>query len=76
MELPRKGNRIALPSQSLVTICARLSNSVVILVGMLALCSGIPAHGQIVSYLDSNGKRVFVNAEPPSRTPAVQGTVS
>jgi soluble lytic murein transglycosylase-like protein len=24
----------------------------------------VPAHGQIVSYLDSDGKRVFVNADP------------
>ncbi len=35
----------------------------VILVGMLVLCA-IPAHGQIVSYMDSNGKRVFINADP------------
>ena len=40
-----------------------LSSSVVILVGMLVLWA-IPAHGQIVSYKDSDGKRVFINAEP------------
>lgn len=41
-----------------------LSNSLVILFGMLAL-STIPAQAQIVSYLDDSGKRVFVNADPP-----------
>jgi soluble lytic murein transglycosylase-like protein len=50
-----------------------LSSSVVILMGMLVLWA-IPAHGQIVSYKDSNGKRVFINAEPvtaarPPKTP-------
>lgn len=45
-----------------------LSNTVAILVGMLVL-SGVPARGQIVSYLDSGGKRVFVNAEPPAVAP-------
>ncbi len=45
----------------------------VILVGTLVLWA-IPARGQIVSYSDSNGKRVFINADPvptarPSRTP-------
>src|SRR6476661_245907 len=39
------------------------SKSVVILMGILTLW-GIPAHGQIVSYLDSDGKRVFVNSDP------------
>jgi soluble lytic murein transglycosylase-like protein len=34
-----------------------------ILFTMLSLCV-LPARGQIVSYLDGNGKRVFVNAEP------------
>src|SRR5450432_3785335 len=34
-----------------------------ILLGTLALTT-IPAHGQIVSYMDSDGKRVFVNADP------------
>jgi soluble lytic murein transglycosylase-like protein len=32
---------------------------------MLALWA-IPARGQIVSYMDSSGKRVFINAEPAS----------
>lgn len=45
-----------------------LSSSVIILVAMLVL-SGVPAHGQIVSYLDSSGKRVFVNAEAPNSAP-------
>jgi soluble lytic murein transglycosylase-like protein len=35
----------------------------VILLGALALCA-FPTHGQIVSYRDSDGKRVFVNADP------------
>jgi len=53
-----------------------LSSSVVILVGMLALL-GVPAHGQIVSYKDSNGKRVFVNSDPapaarPSKIPLLR----
>jgi len=49
-----------------------VTNSVLILLGTLALCS-VPAQGQIVSYLDDSGKRVFVNANPayvprPART--------
>ena len=52
-----------------------LSSSVVILVAMLVL-SGVPAHGQIVSYLDSSGKRVFVNAEAPFRSPGPPGHLS
>jgi soluble lytic murein transglycosylase-like protein len=39
-----------------------------ILLGTLVLCA-IPAHGQIVSYLDSGGKRVFINSDP---TPAAR----
>jgi soluble lytic murein transglycosylase-like protein len=50
-----------------------LSSSVAILVGMLVL-SGVPARGQIVSYLDSGGKRVFVNAEPPAVAPRASRT--
>jgi soluble lytic murein transglycosylase-like protein len=42
-----------------------LSSSVAILMGMLVMWA-VPAHGQIVSYKDSNGKRVFVNSEPAS----------
>ncbi len=44
-----------------------LSSSVAILVGMLVLWA-IPAHGQIVSYRDDSGKRVFINSEPASTT--------
>ena len=40
-----------------------LSNSAAILLGILVLCA-IPAHGQIVSYMDSSGKRVYINADP------------
>lgn len=42
--------------------------------------AAIPAHGQIVSYVDSDGKRVFVNADPvpaPKVTKAsIQGSPS
>ena len=38
-------------------------NPIGILLWTLALCA-IPAHGQIVSYRDSEGKRVFINADP------------
>ena len=53
-----------------------LSNPVAILLGALALWA-IPAQGQIVSYMDASGKRVFINAEPPaaprvSRTPLLK----
>src|ERR1019366_8974233 len=41
-----------------------LSKTAGILLVMTVLCT-IPAHGQIVSYLDSSGKRVFINADPP-----------
>ena len=39
------------------------SNSVVVLLGVLTL-GPVPAHGQIVSYRDDGGKRVFVNSNP------------
>jgi soluble lytic murein transglycosylase-like protein len=39
------------------------SKSACILLTMLALCA-VPARGQIVSYLDNSGKRVFINAAP------------
>jgi soluble lytic murein transglycosylase-like protein len=41
----------------------RQYKTVGILLGTLVLCA-IPAHGQIVSYLDSGGRRVFINADP------------
>jgi soluble lytic murein transglycosylase-like protein len=45
-------------------------------VGLLVLWA-IPAQGQIVSYKDSNGKRVFINSEPvtaarPSKIPLLR----
>jgi hypothetical protein len=47
----------------------RLSNSVIFLLGILAFWA-LPAHGQIVSYLDASGKRVFINSDPtPVRAP-------
>jgi len=53
-----------------------LSSSVGMFVGMLVLWA-IPAQGQIVSYRDSNGKRVFINSEPvtaarPSKIPLLR----
>jgi len=58
--LKEKQNRFAFPKLSYMR---SFSKSVVILMGILTLW-GIPAHGQIVSYLDSDGKRVFVNSDP------------
>ncbi|HWF13253.1 MAG TPA: lytic transglycosylase domain-containing protein [Candidatus Acidoferrales bacterium] len=43
----------------------RLNKSVTIFLGALGLWA-IPARGQIVSYTDVSGKRVFINAEPAS----------
>lgn len=40
------------------------SKSIAVLLGILAWCT-IPAHAQIVSYMDSSGRRVFINADPP-----------
>jgi hypothetical protein len=40
-----------------------LSSSMVIFVGMLVLWA-VPAQSQIVSYKDSDGKRVFINSNP------------
>jgi len=53
-----------------------LSNSLVILLGTLVLWA-VPAHGQIVSYKDASGKRVFINSEPlpaarPSKAPLLK----
>ena len=42
-----------------------LSKTAGILLGMMILCT-VPARAQIVSYLDSSGKRVFINADPAS----------
>ena len=46
-----------------------------ILLGIMALCA-IPTHGQIVSYMDSSGKRVFVNADPPSAARPAKGSLT
>ena len=48
-----------LPSQNRI-MTRLLSKTAVILLGLIALCS-IPTHAQIVSYMDNNGKRVFIN---------------
>ena len=52
-----------------------LSKTAGILLGMMILCS-IPAHGQIVSYMDDSGKRVFINADPPPAVRQVKATVA
>jgi|SRR5579863_8582664 transglycosylase-like protein with SLT domain len=52
-----------------------LSNSAIILLGALALWA-FPVHGQIVSYKDGSGKRVFINSDPvpqrPSKVPLLR----
>jgi soluble lytic murein transglycosylase-like protein len=63
----RKQNRTAFPE---LNMWWPSSKTVGILLATLALCA-IPAHGQIVSYLDSDGRRVFINADP---TPAARVT--
>jgi len=52
------------------------SNSAILFIGALVLWA-IPAHGQIVSYKDASGKRVFVNSDPvpmskPSKVPLLR----
>jgi soluble lytic murein transglycosylase-like protein len=51
-----------------------LPKSALIPMATLALCAivlpVIPAHAQIVSYMDASGKRVFVNAEPALPRPS------
>jgi soluble lytic murein transglycosylase-like protein len=54
-----------------------LSKSAGILLVLMALCS-VPARAQIVSYMDNNGKRVFINETPapalrPARTSLAKG---
>src|SRR6202171_4531105 len=63
----RKQNRPAFPE---LNMWWRNSKAVGILLGILVLCA-LPAHGQIVSYLDSDGRRVFINSDP---TPAARVT--
>ncbi len=52
-----------------------LSKTAGILLGMMILCT-VPAHGQIVSYVDSGGKRVFINADPPAAVRQVKASLS
>jgi hypothetical protein len=52
------------------------SNSAILFIGALVLWA-IPARGQIVSYKDAGGKRVFVNSDPipmtkPSKVPLLR----
>jgi soluble lytic murein transglycosylase-like protein len=66
----RKWNLAAFPRTKMRL---RHASPAAILLGIIGLCA-MPAHAQIVSYLDSSGKRVFVNADPP--TPARHGRPS
>jgi len=52
----------------------RALKSVCILLGTLVSWT-IPAHGQIVSYMDFDGKRVFVNADPTPAARAVKTSI-
>ena len=68
-----------LPRKLMVT---RLLKCAVVLFGMLAGMAK-PASGQIAIYVTENGKRVYINAEPPApaktaaaRTPATRSTAS
>src|SRR5258708_3674116 len=51
-----------------------LSISAAILLGMMILCA-LPAHGQIVSYMDSDGKRVFIIPAPPHAVRQVKASL-
>jgi soluble lytic murein transglycosylase-like protein len=51
-----------------------LSSSVVIFLGTLVLWA-VPAHGQIVSYKDDGGKRVFINSNPAYVTRPVKAVL-
>ena len=58
-----------LPSQNRNMTRLRIKTAGILL-GLMALCS-VPARGQIVSYLDNSGKRVFINKDPaPTLRPA------
>jgi soluble lytic murein transglycosylase-like protein len=52
----------------------RQFKTVGILLWTLALCA-IPAHGQIVSYMDSDGKRVFINSDPIPAARTVKASI-
>ena len=52
----------------------RLSNSVAILLGALVVWA-IPTRGQIVSYTDDGGRRIFVNATPSIASQRVKGVL-
>ena len=53
----------------------KLSKTAGILLVMMILCA-MPAHAQIVSYLDSTGKRVFINEEPAHAVRQVKSSIS
>jgi soluble lytic murein transglycosylase-like protein len=57
----RKQNHTAFPE---LKMTRQYSKTLGMLLGILVLWI-IPARGQIVSYMDSSGKRVFINADPP-----------
>jgi soluble lytic murein transglycosylase-like protein len=49
-------------------------HTVCILLGTLILCA-VPTHGQIVSYMDSDGKRLFINADPTPAARTVKASI-
>jgi len=53
----------------------KLSKTAGILWGIMILCA-MPAHAQIVSYLDSTGKRVFINEEPAHAVRQLKSSIS
>jgi len=65
------------------TMRERILKPACILLGMLSLCA-FPAHSQIVSYANAQGKRIFINADPPAsarsaatrKTPPAAGVLS
>ena len=60
---PQEESSLCLPRKSMGT---RLSAAVSVFAGILAWFSS-SASGQIASYIDERGKRVFVNADSPTR---------
>jgi len=60
----REVERFCLPEKAMQTCRAKAA---VWLLGGIVLFCAVPASGQIVSVVDENGKRVFINAELPSQ---------
>src|SRR3990170_4672544 len=60
----REVERFCLPEKAMHTCRAKAA---VWLLGGIVLFCAVPASGQIVSVVDENGKRVFINADSPSQ---------